>query len=339
MRLYYPRSVYRLVDRLRPGRRRWPGSFADRLTHPVPSNRAVTRMLREGTLRGDLSDAARIPVRVADRLPDVPSDDVAVTWVGHATCAVQIGGVTVLTDPVWSRRIPGVRPRVTPPGLPREALDRVDTVVISHDHFDHLDAPTVRRIPRHVPVLVPAGLGWWLRRLGFRDVTELDWWESTTIAGVRFDLVPSHHWSRRTPFDTCRSLWGGWVMTADAGGRVFFAGDSAYGRYFTEIGTRYPDIDIALLPVGAFQPRWFMKGTHMDPTEAVRACGDVGATRMVPIHWGTFALSAEPLLAPLELARSAWEATDRPRRHLWDLAVGETRTLAADRAAETAAGR
>ncbi|HKS98460.1 MAG TPA: MBL fold metallo-hydrolase [Rugosimonospora sp.] len=333
MRMYYPRSAYRVADRLRGRGRRWPASFADRLTHPVPTARAVTKMLRDGTLRGDLAQASAIPVREGARVPEAGPDDLAVTWVGHATCVVRIGGLVVLTDPVWSRRIPGVRPRYTPPGIAFADLPRVDAVVISHNHFDHLDAPTVRRLPRDTTMLVPAGLGWWLRRLGFRAVVELDWWESATVGGVRFGFVPSHHWSRRTPFDTCKSLWGGWMMSAAAGGkRVYFAGDSAYGEFFARIGKEYPGIDVALLPVGAFQPRWFMKPMHMDPAEAVRACADLGARRMVPIHWGTFALSAEPVLAPLEQARAAWAAAGRDRDLLWDLAIGEGRVLAASAA-------
>jgi L-ascorbate metabolism protein UlaG (beta-lactamase superfamily) len=324
MRRLLPGALYRRLDR--GGGRRWPARFTDRLSHPVPSPRAVTRMLREGTLRGDLTAARDIPVRAGARLPVLGSGQTAVTWVGHATTAIQLGGLLVLTDPVWSRRIPGVRPRYTPPGVEWGALPRVDAVVISHNHLDHLDAPTIRRLPRDTAMLVPGGLGWWLRRLGFRHVTELDWWESTTLGTVEFTLVPAHHWSRRTLVDTCRSLWGGWMLTAP-GSRVYFCGDSAYGPYFGEIAGRFPDIDVALLPVGAYQPRWFMKATHMDPREAVRACGDLGARRMVPIHWGTFALSAEPVLAPIEVTRAEWAAAGRPADDLWDLEIGGTRVL------------
>jgi L-ascorbate metabolism protein UlaG (beta-lactamase superfamily) len=292
-------------------------------------------------MRPDLSDAGRIPVRVATSLPAARPAEVAVTWVGHATFVIRTGGLVVLTDPVWSPRIPGVRRRLTPPGLPWEALPRVDAVVISHNHFDHLDAPTVRRLPRHTPMLVPGGLGWWFRRLGFARVIELDWWEETALGGVGFHFVPAHHWSRRTPFDGCQSLWGGWVLTAGAGTpsarAVYFAGDSAYGPYLAEIGARFPDLDLALLPVGAFLPRWFMKPLHMSPAEAVRGCADLGAARMVPMHWGTFALSAEAPLAPLEQTRRAWAEAGRPAGDLWDLAIGQTRVLAGRAAGTTEA--
>ncbi|KUJ47993.1 hypothetical protein EG812_13745 [Verrucosispora sp. FIM060022] len=336
----YPRSVYRVFDRMlsgRHGKRSWPTSFADRLTHPVPGSRAVRKLIAEGGMKPDLSEVDQIPVQPAAELPHAGAGEVVATWVGHASFVLQIGGLVVLTDPVWSRRIPGVRPRFTPPGLPWEALPPVDAVVISHNHFDHLDAPTIRRLPRDVLMLVPGGLGWWFRRLGFTAVEELDWWESVRLGAVQFQFVPVHHWSRRTLFDGCQSLWGGWLLEADADPataapvrRVFFAGDSAYGPYFTEIGQRCGPVDLALMPVGAYLPRWFMKPLHMNPAEAVRACGDLGAQRMATMHWGTFALSAEAPLEPLRQARQAWQASGRAAEDLWDLAVGQSRTLHAD---------
>lgn len=333
--MWYPRSVYRVFHTMRArrrGGRAWPARFSHRLTHPTPTWRAVQKLMLSGGMRPDLTGARGIPVARPTRLPDISAGTAAVTWIGHATCAVHIGGLTVLTDPVWSRRLPGVRPRFTPPGMPLEALGRIDAVAISHNHFDHLDAPTIKRLPRETLMLVPAGLAWWFHRLGFRQVVELDWWESATIGSVNATFVPAHHWSRRTPFDGCQSLWGGWMLTSQAGAadqcRVFFAGDSAYGRYFAEIGRRLPGIDIALMPVGAFLPRWFMKPLHMNPAEAVRACADLAAARMVPIHWGTFALSAEPPMAPIEQARQAWAEAGRAPEDLWDLSIGETRMLA-----------
>ncbi|MGH3735611.1 MAG: MBL fold metallo-hydrolase [Micromonosporaceae bacterium] len=309
--------------------RRWPASFADRLTDPIPRARDVFRLMRQGGFAPrDLSDATRIPVTPATALPEPPAGQIGVTWVGHASFVLRTGGLTVLTDPVWSRRIPGVPPRLTPVGLPWQALPRVDAVVISHNHYDHLDAPTIRRLPRDTPCLVPGGLGRWFRRRGFTAVTELDWWESATVGEVEFGFVPAHHWSRRTLTDACRTLWGGWVVRGDAGA-VYFAGDTAYGHWFGEIADRHPDIDLALMPVGAYEPRWFMKPVHMNPEEAVRACEDLRAPRMATMHWGTFPLSQEPLLAPLEESIAAWRAAGRPESDLWTMAVGESRLLAA----------
>lgn len=307
----------------------WPANFHDRLTTPLPRIRDVVRMMRQvrPAMRQLASATPRIPLAHQPGLPRATAGQTLVTWVGHASYVLQIGGLTVLTDPVWSAKIPGTRPRVSPVGLEWAALPRIDAVVISHNHYDHLDAPTIDRLPRDTPLLVPGNLARWFRRRGFTDVTDLDWWESHRIGGVSFDFVPAHHWSRRTLTDTNRSLWGGWVLTDSDGARVYFAGDTGYGHWFTEIGQRYPGIDLALMPVGAYEPNWFMRPVHLNPEEAIRACLDLDARRMATMHWGTFVLTSEPTLEPLERALAAWAATGRPREELWDLAVGETREL------------
>ncbi|MEV0195433.1 MBL fold metallo-hydrolase [Nonomuraea sp. NPDC050691] len=276
-----------------------------------------------GGVRPRGGDADLIPVRRAGGLPRPEAGRTMVTWVGHSTFVVQIGGLTILTDPVWSRKIPGVRGRLTPPGVAWSDLPKIDAVVISHNHYDHLDAPTVRRLPRDTPMFVPARLAAWFDRRGFTDVTELDWWESAAVGGVTLDFVPAHHWSRRGVFDTCRTLWGGWVI----GRSVYFAGDTGYGERLAQIGERYQGLDLALMPVGGYDPHWFAKAAHVNPAEAVRGCLDVGARRMATMHWGTFVLSSEPLLAPVEQARAEWEAHGLAREDLWDLAVGESRAF------------
>ncbi|MEY2246776.1 MBL fold metallo-hydrolase [Streptomyces sp. BF23-18] len=310
-------------------RRLWPRSFTNRLTAPLPGLRAFTRLAREGALRPRAEGLADIPLLPfePEPLPAVDARTVAVSWAGHASWVIRIGGLTVLTDPVWSRRIVGTPARITPVGVAWSALPRVDAVVVSHNHYDHLDAPTLRRLPRDTPMFVPAGLGRWFRRRRFTRVTELDWWEAAQLDGVRFDFVPAHHWSKRTLTDTCRSLWGGWVLTAPEGRRVYFAGDTGYGHWFTRIGQRHPGIDLALLPIGAYDPRWWLRDVHCDPEEAVRAAVDLRARRMAPMHWGTFVLSAEPVLEPLRRVRAAWERAGLARENLWDLAVGGSRVL------------
>ncbi|WP_329041802.1 MBL fold metallo-hydrolase [Streptomyces sp. NBC_00178] len=311
--------------------RSWPRTFADRLTAPLPGVRGMTRLARERALRPNaegLRGIHRLPYAPRP-LPAAGPDTVAVTWAGHASWIVRIGGLTVLTDPVWSRRILGTPARITPVGVRWEELPPVDAVLISHNHYDHLDAPTLRRLPRDTPLLVPAGLGRWCRRRRFTSVTELDWWESVELGGVTFDFVPSHHWSKRTLLDTCRSLWGGWVLGDTAGRRLYFAGDTGYGHWFKEIGRRYPGLDLAMLPIGAYEPRWWLSDVHTDPEEAVQAYEDLGARAMAPMHWATFLLSAEPVLEPLTRLRTAWQRAGYPRGDLWDLPVGGSRVLGA----------
>lgn len=302
--------------------RRWPKNFRDRLTHPLPTARDMVELARGGDRRGGGDDADLVPLS----RNGFPAVDDAITWVGHASYVIRMAGMCVLADPVWVQKLNGVARRLTPPGVAWSQLPRIDAVVISHNHYDHMDWATLRRLPRDTPVLVPGGLGEWFRRKGFTRVSEMDWWESTTIGRLTFDFVPSHHWSRRGPFDACRSLWGGWVVTS-ARARVFHAGDSGYGHWFREIGERYGGIDVAMLPTGAYDPRWFMSPVHMNPEEAVRALGDLGARALAHMHWGTFTLTTEPVMEPLHRLRKAWADTGRPRDDLWDLAIGETRAL------------
>ncbi|WP_049574252.1 MBL fold metallo-hydrolase [Streptomyces sp. SBT349] len=314
-------------------RRSWPRSFADRLTAPLPGMRTLFVAARRGALRptaAELRETAGLPFAPGP-LPPAGAGTVSLTWAGHASSVVRVGGLTVLTDPVWSRKIFATPARLTPVGVAWKDLPPVDAVVISHNHYDHLDAPTLGRLPRTTALFVPAGLGGWCRRRGFTRVTELDWWEAAELPApggpVRFDFVPAHHWSKRTFTDTCRSLWGGWVLTDPAGRRLYFAGDTGYGHWFTEIGARYPGIDLALMPIGAYDPPWLQQSVHTDPEEAVRACREVGAPRMAPMHWATFLLSAEPPSEPLVRTRAAWRSAGLPAADLWDLPIGGSRVL------------
>jgi L-ascorbate metabolism protein UlaG (beta-lactamase superfamily) len=290
------------------------------VTAPLPGLPQFLRFWCERSLAGATEAGASIPV--ASRAP-LPPSAAWLAWLGHASFLLRLGGCTVAIDPVLSQRILGAGQRFTPPGLDR--LPPLDLVLISHNHYDHLDAPTVRTLPRSTAVVVPVRLGPWFRRRGFLSVTELDWWQSVHLGGLEVTFVPAHHWSRRGVFDQCATLWGGWVLTVPGGLRVYHAGDSAYGPFFAEIGSRYPGIDAAMLPIGAYAPRWFMQNMHMDPEEALLAFQDLGARVMVPMHWGTFQLSREPALEPIQRTRAAWAAAGRDRADLWDLAVGESR--------------
>jgi N-acyl-phosphatidylethanolamine-hydrolysing phospholipase D len=253
------------------------------------------------------------------------------TWVGHATFLVQLEGLNVLTDPQWSDRASpfswtGPR-RLTPPGLPFEALPPIHVVVISHDHYDHLDVETVRRLAAtHRPrFLVPLGLKAWLAELGITDVDELDWWDSRPMQGLTLTLVPAQHWSARTPFDANRRLWGGWVI-AGTDRRLYFSGDTGYfAPMFSEIADRLGPFDLATIPIGAYMPPEIMRFSHTTPEQAVQAFLDVRARVMVPNHYGTFDLADEPFEEPpVRLEAEARRMGLGPDR-VWLLRHGETR--------------
>jgi N-acyl-phosphatidylethanolamine-hydrolysing phospholipase D len=273
--------------------------------------------------------------------PRAASDLLTITWVGHTTFLVQIGGMNVLLDPVWSDRaspIPILGPkRRTPPGIPFETLPPIDLVVISHDHYDHLDLQTVRRIVRTFPTarwIAPLGVARWLRARGARVDAELDWWESATVAGIALTCTPAQHFSGRYPTNRNSTLWCGWVLRS-ATHTLFFAGDTAYHPEFAEIASTLGPFDAAILPIGAYEPRWFMSAVHMDAIQAVDAYADLTRnapahpTLFVASHWGTFKLTDEPMDEPPILARQAWLARGLPTERLWIAQHGETRMIGA----------
>ncbi len=251
-------------------------------------------------------------------LPPRPaSEGVVATWVGHATFVLRTASTTILTDPVFSDvagPLPWLGPRrVAPPGVDFDSIPRVDLVLLSHDHYDHCDIPTLRRLARRDNPWVVAPLGHrpLLEGAGLRKIVELDWWETRAcLPGVKVTLVPARHWSRRRPFGTNKRLWGGFMMQT-GGRRVYFAGDSGYEEsLFAEIGRRCGAADLAMIPIGAYEPRWFMKDAHMNPDEAVRAHHDVGARRSIAMHWGTFQLTDEGFDEPVRALEAARGKSD-----------------------------
>jgi len=282
--------------------------------------------------------------------PDFPSPraregDLHVTWVGHATALVQLGPVNVLTDPIWSERASPVSflgpRRWVDPGVGFADLPPIDVVVVSHDHYDHLDAETVRHLGARHPRarwLVPLGVGALLEGWGIGSVRELDWWEDAGIeasAGrVRVTCTPARHFASRGFLDRNRRLWCGWALEG-SGRRVFFAGDSGFHPAFGTIGGRLGPFDASLLPIGAYEPRWFMRPVHMTPEEAVQAWRELGTGSgspggegvLVPIHWGTFRLTDEPMDEPPRRLRAAWRASGAAPASLEVLRHGQTLTL------------
>ncbi len=220
------------------------------------------------------------------------------TFVGHSTVLLQLDGLNVLTDPIWSERASPVAfagpKRIRPPGIRFEDLPPIDVVLVSHNHYDHLDLPTLRRLAeRDRPrMVVPLGNKAVLDKAGLPGSTELDWWQEAPLApGVKVVAVPARHFSNRGPFDDGNGLWAGYVLEGRSGGRVYFAGDTGYGPHFKEIARRVGAPRLALLPIGAYRPRWFMGPVHMGPDQAVEAARDVGAQTSLAIHFGTFKLA------------------------------------------------
>lgn len=245
------------------------------------------------------------------------------TWIGHSSFLGSLGSSHFLIDPVFSPRAGGFVPRHVSPGLRPGDLPPLDALMVTHSHYDHLDRRSIAGLARSTPVFVPLGLGCWFRRRGFDNVTELDWWQSDRSGDLSITLVPARHWSRRRLLDTNRTLWGGFVIrSGDAS--VYHSGDSAWFDGFAEIGRRFPGLGTALLPIGAYSPRWFMEHHHMNPEQAGEAFLTLGARRMIPMHWGTFKLTDEPLREPVERLRRWWAREERAPLRLIVPAVGQT---------------
>ncbi|MGI9182774.1 MAG: MBL fold metallo-hydrolase [Longimicrobiaceae bacterium] len=272
--------------------------------------------------------------------PHAPADELRVTWVGHATFLIQVGSLNLLTDPVWSRRASPVQwagpARFNAPGIRFEDLPPIDAVLLSHDHYDHLDEPTVRRLQGRfgdrLKWFVPLAFRDWFAARGVKHVTELDWWEEAVLAGpeggLRIIALPAQHWTSRTPWDRQKKLWCSWAVVAPGGPRVYFGGDSGWFPDYPLLGARVGPFDLTLLPIGAYEPRWFMRPVHMNPEEAVRAYRELGGEGVfAAMHWGTFRLTDEDPLEPPERTRAAWGAAELPRERLWIPAHGETRVV------------
>lgn len=304
------------------------GRFDDRATTPRgPLELLKWKVLDPLTGRGAARDRSqfRAPVRPPDPAA-LQSLAPSATWIGHATFLLRLGGKIIATDPVFSSRIAGTISRLAPPGLQLEDAPPIDVVTISHNHLDHLDVPSLRRIGPRALYVVPLGHGRWLKKIGALRTVELDWWQSHREGDLEITLVPARHWSMRAPWTRNEALWGGFVVRSPEGA-VYHAGDTAYFDGFEEIGRRCGPIDWALLPIGAYEPRWFMQAQHMNPEDAGQAFLELGAGTLVAMHWGTFSLTDEPLSEPPERLRAFFRSNGIAEDRLWILDIGENRRL------------
>jgi L-ascorbate metabolism protein UlaG (beta-lactamase superfamily) len=286
--------------------------------------RAVPRLL--------LERRTRWPKQIEDPprpLPAVDGSTMVVTFIGHATFLIQTAAGNLLIDPVFARRagpfaLLGPK-RARPPALHVDDLPPISTVLLSHNHYDHCDVRALGELARRFDPLVvtPLGNGALVRSTGIRRIEERDWWEGSAQAPWPITLTPAHHFSARGPFDRNRALWSGFMLTV-GGRRLYVAGDTAYVPFFGEIRERLGPIDIALLPIGAYEPRWFMRSVHMNPSDAVQAHLDLGGPETIGMHFGTFQLTTEGIDAPLVALDQACATRDVARSRFRTLGVGDS---------------
>jgi L-ascorbate metabolism protein UlaG (beta-lactamase superfamily) len=247
--------------------------------------------------------------------------DFSLTWIGHSTFLIQAGGFNVLTDPVWAKWM-GTQKRLTEPGLAIGELPDIDIVLISHSHYDHLDFATLKKLKGDTTFYVPAGLKQAFIKRGYSKVVEAEWWDNVQHGGLSISFVPAQHWTKRTLTDTNTSHWGGWVIESGEH-TVYFAGDSGYFRGFKDIGAKF-EIDYALMPIGAYEPEWFMRIAHINPEDAIKAFTELKAKRMIPMHYGAYRLADDTGPEALERLVKEWDRLQLDKHALSVLEIGET---------------
>ena len=258
-----------------------------------------------------------------------PDSERQVVWIGHSTLLVSIDGMHILTDPVFSDRaspfsFAGPK-RVAPPALTAEQMPKLTAILISHNHYDHLDLPSLTELAKRQPktfFLVPLGLKLLLNNNGITNVVELDWWQQTTIGEATFTATPLRHWSSRSQFDRNKTQWAGWMVNWPDYS-FYFAGDSGYTEDFRVTQQRLGAPNLAALPIGAYEPRNFMRDSHMTPEEAVQALEDMDAAQAVAVHWGTFKLTIEPLAEPPKRLRAELARRNLPANRFLALTHGQ----------------
>ncbi|NWV90892.1 NAPEP phospholipase, partial [Machaerirhynchus nigripectus] len=342
------RLDYRLEEDVTKSKRGKDGRFVN--PWPTWKSPTLSNILKWSLMEKDNSNVPRSKQELDKELPvlqpyfvQTPEDagktgaGMRVTWLGHATVMVEMDELVFLTDPIFSQRASPIQllgpKRFRGPPCTVAQLPKIDAVLISHTHYDHLDYNTVaslnERFGSELRWFVPLGLLQWMQRCGCENVIELDWWEENCVPGhdaVTFVFTPSQHWCKRTVTDDNKVLWGSWSVLGPWN-RFFFAGDTGYCFAFEQIGKRFGPFDLAAIPIGAYEPRWFMKYQHVDPEEAVRIHIDVQAKKSVAIHWGTFALANEYYLDPPVKLNEALERYGLKKDDFFLLRHGESRNL------------
>ncbi|HTR76511.1 MAG TPA: MBL fold metallo-hydrolase [Gemmatimonadaceae bacterium] len=314
----------------------WPGS-------ELPGWRAVLRMLTDRRARPRAATPRHGTFPISDPqivYPRGGATECSATWIGHSTTLLQMAGLNILTDPVFCRRASPVQwagpARVMDAAVAITRLPPLDVILLSHNHYDHLDKAAVGTLAHAHPSatwIVPLGLGAHISAWGAPDIVELDWWAGTVVHGLRVTATPARHFSGRSLRDRNKTLWCGFAIEAE-GRRAYFAGDTAYHPDFGEISARCGPFDFVMIPIGAYDPRWFMRAVHVDPEEAVRIYQDLVAPHpgaafpvMLAIHWGTFRLTDEPMDEPPRRAVARWHSAGLAADRLWIARFGETRAI------------
>ncbi|WP_339245008.1 MBL fold metallo-hydrolase [Paenibacillus sp. FSL R10-2796] len=258
--------------------------------------------------------------------------ETTITWIGHSTFFLQYEGMNIITDPIWARRL-GFEKRLGQPGIPLSEVPPIDLILISHSHYDHLHMASIRKLYRAgTTLVVPIGLKRKMLRKGFHNCIEMEWWQENTLGKIKLTFVPTQHWTRRTPWDTNTSHWGGYILQpieSDSDKlppNLYFAGDSGYFPGFKEIGSRYK-LHVALMPIGAYEPEWFMTSQHVTPEEAIQAFVDVGAETMIPMHYGTYRLADDTAREALDRMESARLKQGISEERIRTLSYGETLSI------------
>jgi len=252
---------------------------------------------------------------------------IQITWIGHSTFLIQVEGINILTDPIFNSRSSPLGigfTRKSPPGMPFDRLPAIHAVLISHNHYDHLDLYTVKKLGNAPKYFIPLKLGQWFLDQKITNHVEMDWWDSAMFKGIRIVSIPSQHFSRRTALDGNKTLWAGWVLETKRG-KILFAGDTGYSPHFKEIREKLGSMRVAFLPIGAYRPRWFMKTIHMDPPDAVSAHNDLQAQQSIAMHWGTFFITDEPLGEPPLYLKKTMKEASLPDDSFLIMKFGETR--------------